>query len=163
MATSHGEGGGGGGAGGAFLAISAASGEGVRPATISNGKATRFITIPFLSPSTDGAFDAPPPANPILRKPAAPTCAALKLVEFFNFATEQPRLNRGQVPPFYAFVGKLYTLSRSVAVGVKFVLERLICSRQLFFLSPTHSACWKSENIYRAKGHQRASFEEQIR
>src|SRR5215470_7887774 len=58
MATSHGDGGGAGGAGGALVAISAASAEVVRPATISNGKATRFITIPFLSPSTERAFES---------------------------------------------------------------------------------------------------------
>ncbi|MFY9770903.1 MAG: hypothetical protein WAK04_11790 [Xanthobacteraceae bacterium] len=58
IATSHGEGGGGGGAGGAFLAMSAASAEVVSPATISNEKATLFITSPFHPRQQIGALEA---------------------------------------------------------------------------------------------------------
>jgi hypothetical protein len=49
----------------------------------------------------------------------------LKRLEFFNFATAQPRLNREQVLPFYAFVGKLHTLLKTVADGIHIIRESL--------------------------------------
>jgi hypothetical protein len=67
----------------------------------------------------------PPPANPIPAiTHASPNCAALKLREFFIFATEQPRLNRGQMLSFYAFVGKLHTLLETVAAGRHYNLDK---------------------------------------
>src|SRR5215472_4744976 len=103
MATSHGEGGGAGGAGGAFLAMSAASAEEVRPATISNGKATLFITIPFLSPSTDRAFDAPPPANPIPAKTRGPDLRGFESSQVFQFCYETAKIKSRANAAFLCF------------------------------------------------------------
>jgi hypothetical protein len=121
-----------------LVAISAASAEVVRPATISKGKATRFITSPFVIPCRQtGGFDAstckPNPCD----NPHNPTCAVLKVPKFFNFVTKPPRSNRGQMPPFYAFVGKPHTLSNTVAVGIQLICESLIRSGELFY-SPRH-------------------------
>jgi hypothetical protein len=41
-----------------------------------------------------------------------------ELAKYFSFATAQPSLNPRQMMPFYAFVGKLHTLSKSVAAGI---------------------------------------------
>src|SRR5262249_28453991 len=96
-------------------------------------------------------------------KPAAPTCAALKVPKFFNFVTKPPRSNRRQMLPFYAFVGKLYSLSNSVAVGIQLICESLIRSRQLFY-SPRHVLHAERARTYvGAKGYQRASFKEHNR
>jgi hypothetical protein len=86
IATSHGEGGGAGGAGGALVAISAASADVVRPATISNGKATRFITDPSLIPcrQTDG-FDASTGKPIFCDNPRSPDCAQLETPQVFQF------------------------------------------------------------------------------
>src|SRR5690242_6530597 len=146
MATSHGEGGGGGGAGGAFLAMSAASAEVVRPATMSNGKATLFITSPFI-PVSRWACDGPRLQSILARTRTAPICAALKLHGLFNFAIEQPRLKRRQVLPFYAFVGKLHTLLKTVAAGIHLISESVIhpSTQQMTTGSPT----WLSGGIVR--------------
>src|SRR5437764_8706481 len=83
MAISHGEGGGGGGAGGAFLAMSAASAEVVRPATISNGKATLFITSPFI-PVSSWAFEGPSLQSNSCENPHSPDMRGLE--NFTNFS-----------------------------------------------------------------------------
>src|SRR6516165_10596584 len=131
MATSHGEGGGAGGAGGALPAISATSAEVLRPATISNRKATRFITSPFFIPCRQtGGFDAST-CKLSYDDLRSPDVRLWNFVNFSMFATEQPRLNREQMLPFYAFVGKLHTLSRSVAVGIQLICERFLSVRTL--------------------------------
>jgi hypothetical protein len=60
---------------------------------------------------------------------------------------------------FYAFVGKLHTLLKTVAAGIHLMCESFIGSAELFIHPYT---CRKSERLYRAQqGYQRASFEEQ--
>jgi hypothetical protein len=50
--------------------------------------------------------------------PHSPDMRGFELNEFLNFASEQPRLKRRQMLPFYAFVGKLHSLSKTVATGI---------------------------------------------
>ena len=84
MATSHGDAGGAGGAGGALVAMSAASAEVVRPATMSNGKATFFITIPFVYPLRRGPrIDAKNAAKAQTLRPPAHWHARYELHKFF--------------------------------------------------------------------------------
>src|SRR5262245_38286101 len=86
MATSHGEGGGGGGAGGAFLAISAARAEVVRPAIISKGKATRFITSPFVIPVQQMAPLTPSTCKPNpCDNPRSPDLRSFETSRVFQF------------------------------------------------------------------------------
>src|ERR1700758_301156 len=84
-----------------------------------SGKVKRLVSYrPPFYPRRQIGTRAALPANRISATIcAAPIRAALKLPEFFNFATEQPRLNRRQMLSFYAFIGKLHTLSKTVAVG----------------------------------------------
>src|SRR5215472_15778726 len=74
----------------------------------------------------------------------APICVALKLHEFLNFASDQPRLKRRQMLPFYAFVGKLHSLSTTVATGIHRISERAVSGdggngvRLGLYVSPRH-------------------------
>src|SRR6516225_7668339 len=103
MATSHGEGGGAGGAGGALVAISAANAEVVRPATISNGKATRFITSPFVIPVEMAAL-APPPANPISAMiRATPNLRGFESSQVFQFCYETAKIKSRANAAFLCF------------------------------------------------------------
>src|SRR5262249_6612231 len=104
MATSHGEGGGAGGAGGALVAISAASAEVVRPATISNGIATRFITSPSLSPVGRRTALTPPPANPFSAiTSAAPIVRSLETPQVFQFCDRTAKIKSRANAAFLCF------------------------------------------------------------
>jgi hypothetical protein len=54
-------------------------------------------------------------ANVAAQPLRTPAMRGYELHEFFNFATQQPSLNRQQMLPFYAFVGKLCTFLKGVA------------------------------------------------
>src|SRR5437764_12534192 len=102
MAISHGEGGGGGGAGGAFLAMSAASAEVVRPATISNGKATLFITSPFI-PVSRWACEGPSLQSNSCENPHSPDMRGLETSRTFQFCTRTAKIKTSASAAFLCF------------------------------------------------------------